>query len=116
MIQFSLPVMLELVDQGVLTMERLVALMCHRPARLFAVSRRGFLRPGYQADVVVVQRGTPWTVTPDVIQSRCGWSPLEGQTLHWQVLKTICNGRMIYDNGTFDPESRGQAVSFRENS
>lgn len=115
MIQFSLPVMLELVDQHVITMPRLVELMCHRPAQLFGVARRGFLRPGYQADVVVVRRGEPWTVTSGIIQSRCGWSPLEGQAFRWRIMNTLCNGKMIYDRGQFFGDSHGQAVAFREN-
>ena len=68
MIQFSLVTMLELVDQGVLTIERLVELMCHNPARLFEVRQRGFLREGYQADIVLVRPDAGWTVTKDVIQ------------------------------------------------
>ena len=77
MIQFSLVTMLELVDQGVLSIERLVELMCHNPARLFEVRQRGFLREGYQADIVLVRPDSGWTVTKDVIQSKCGWSPME---------------------------------------
>ena len=78
MIQFSLPTMLELVDQGVLTIERLVELMAHNPATIFGVRQRGFLRPGYKADLVIVRPNAPWTVTPDIIQSKCKWSPMEG--------------------------------------
>ena len=90
MIQFSLVTMLELVDQGVLSIERLVELMCHNPARLFEVRQRGFLREGYQADIVLVRPDTGWTVTKDVIQSKCGWSPMEGHNwpyffFAWQV-------------------------------
>lgn len=113
MIQFSLVTMLELVDAGVLPIERLVELMCHHPARLFSVSGRGFLRPGYKADVAIVKRGEPWTVTPDMVQSKCGWSPVMGQRYHWQVRQTLCNGRVIYDRGRFLPDSRGEALRFR---
>ena len=83
MIQFSLVTMLELVDQGVLSLERLVELMCHNPARLFEVRQRGFFREGYQADIVLVRPNTGWTVTHDLIQSRCGWSPMEGHMYLW---------------------------------
>lgn len=113
MIQFSLVAMLELVDEGVLTIERLVELMCHNPARLFSVSKRGFIKKGYKADIAIVKAGEPWTVTPETIQSKCGWSPMEGHAFRWRVVSTICNGRMIYDNGTFDGESRGEALVFR---
>lgn len=113
MIQFSLVTMLELVDEGVLTMERLVELMCHNPARIFEVRDRGFLRKGYKADIVLVGRDRQWTVTDDIIRSKCGWSPMEGHRYDWRVVKTICNGRMIYDDGKFDEVSRGEQVMFR---
>lgn len=113
MIQFSLVTMLELVDEGVLTMERLVELMCHNPARIFEVRDRGFLRKGYKADIVLVGRDRQWTVTDDIIRSKCDWSPMEGHRYDWRVVKTICNGRMIYDDGKFDEVSRGEQVMFR---
>ncbi len=112
MVQFSLVAMLELVDMGVLSIERLVELMCHNPARLFEVSKRGFLRKGYKADIVLV-RDESWTVTPECIQSKCGWSPMEGHTFNWQVRTTICNGHIIYNNGVFDSNSRGEELQFR---
>ena len=114
MVQFSLVAMLELVDKGVLTIERLVELMAHGPARLFEVAGRGFMRKGYKADAVVVRPGAPWTVTRDCIQSKCGWSPMEGHTFGWQVRTTVCNGRVIYNNGAFDADSRGEALEFRK--
>lgn len=114
MIQFSLPAMLELADQGVLSVERVVELMAHNPARLFSVSRRGFLRTGYKADITIVRPNAPWTVTTDTIQSKCKWSPLEGHTFQWRIEQTICNGHIIYDKGTFDETYRGEAVIFRQ--
>lgn len=113
MVQFSLPAMLGLVDEGVLTIERLVELMCHNPARLFSVDGRGFLRPGYKADIAIVRPHAPWMVTPAVVQSKCGWSPLDGVRLQWRVEQTLCNGHLVFDRGRFFAESRGQAVSFR---
>lgn len=113
MIQFSLPTMLELVDEGVLPIERMVELMCHHPARLFEVRDRGYIREGAKADLVVVRPQTPWTVTKDVIQSKCKWSPMEGHTYRWQVEKTFCNGRLIYNKGEFDDSSRGEEIRFR---
>ena len=113
MVQFSLVTMLELVNQGVLTIEKLVELMCHHPAQLFDIQERGFLNPGYKADVVVVSPSEPWTVTKDIIQSKCQWSPMEGETYHWQVRQTFCNGQLIYDNGHFDSQSQGEELRFR---
>ena len=113
MLQFSLVAMLELVDRGVLTVERVAELMCHRPAQLFDVRQRGFIRKGYKADLAIVRPNTPWTVTEDCIQSKCGWSPMTGHTFNWRVEHTFCNGRHILDNGRFDASSRGEEVLFR---
>ncbi len=112
MIQFSLVTMLELVDQGVLSLERLVALMCHHPARLFGVQQRGYLREGYRGDITIVRPKSPWTVTKDVIESKCGWSPVEGHTYQWRVERTLCNGVTVYADGAVDREARGEEIRF----
>lgn len=113
MIQFSLVAMLELVDAGVLTIEKMVELMAHHPASLFSLNSRGFLRKGYQADIVIVRPNAPWTVDKEQIQSKCGWSPLEGHEFKWRVEQTICNGHVVYDKGHFDDSYRGEELSFR---
>ena len=112
MIQFSLVTMLELVDAGVLTLPRLVELMCHAPARLFGVERRGFLRPGYRADLVVVRPHQPWTVTKDTILSKCGWSPMEGHEYQWRVERTLCNGQTVYADGQVNADVLGEEIRF----
>ena len=113
MIQFSLVSMLELVDKGVLGIERVAELMCHAPARLFEVRERGFLRPGMKADIVIVKCGEPWKVTKDIIQSKCGWSPMEGHEFSWRVEHTFCNGHHIYNKGVFCADSKGEELLFR---
>ena len=113
MIQFSLVTMLELVDEGVLSLERLVELMCHNPARLFEVRQRGFIRKGYQADLVLVRPNSRWMCTKDTILSKCGWSPMEGHTFNWRVERTLCNGHSVYANGTVDADYIGQPIEFR---
>ena len=112
MVQFSLVTMLELVDQGVLSLERLVELMCHHPATLFGVRHRGFLREGYQADIVLVRPNTGWTVTKEVILSKCGWSPMEGHMYLWRVERTLCNGHTVWQQGRVDTSYIGQPVEF----
>ena len=112
MIQFSLVTMLELVDEGVLTIQRLVELMCHNPARLFGVQQRGFLRPDYRADITIVRPKSPWTVTSDCILSKCGWSPMEGHQYQWRVERTLCNGQTVYANGQVSASVRGEAITF----
>ena len=112
MIQFSLVTMLELVDQGVLTIERLVELMCHNPARLFGVVQRGFLREGYRADITIVRPRAPWIVTNDIIESKCKWSPMEGHEYQWRVERTLCNGQTVYADGAVNAAVLGEEISF----
>lgn len=115
MVQFSLVTMLQQVvpqSQEGLHLERLVALMCHNPATLFHINDRGFLRKGYKADIAIVSN-TPWTLTPEMIESKCGWSPLTGTTFRWRVEHTFCNGVHIYNKSVVDDSYRGEALSFR---
>lgn len=109
MIQFSLVSMLGLVDEGVLSIERMVDAMCHQPAMLFGIQERGFIRKGYKADLVLVQPKN-WTLGIEDILSKCGWSPLEGNNFHWQVKQTYVNGKLAFDNGEIYDNVRGEAL------
>lgn len=111
MVQFSLPSMLGLTTNGVLSIERLVELMCHNPARLYGIEKRGFVREGYWADLTLVRQNS-WEVTKDCIESRCGWSPLEGRTLNWQVEKTWVNGNLVWDGTSVSQQPQGKRVYF----
>lgn len=112
-VQFSLVSVLNLVDEGILNIERLVQLMCHNPAQRFGISRRGFVREGYKADLVLVRPKAPWTLTPNKILSKCGWSPFEGMTFGWRIEKTWCNGYLIYNNGVVtDEDFHGERLAF----
>lgn len=112
MVQFSLVSMLQLMEEDVLSLETIVEKMCHNPARLFRIEDRGFIREGYRADLVLV-RPERWQLTRESILSKCGWSPLEGRTFDWRVMKTFINGHQIYDhtNGV-DDAYRGEALRF----
>jgi dihydroorotase len=112
MVQFSLPAMLSLVDEGILTIERMVELMCHNPAKLFGIEKRGFIREGYHADLTLVRVNSPWQVSKDIIQSRCGWSPLEGRTFNWKVCQTYVNGQLVWDGRQINSSILGQAARF----
>ena len=111
-IQFSLVCMLELVREGVLTIEQVVKKMCHAPADLFQIDKRGYIQPGYKADLVIVNPNHKWTVTPDCIFSKCGWSPYEGKTFHSKVEKTFVNGELVYTDGNVNTSHRGEALRF----
>ena len=111
-IQFSLPSMLQLVDDGVFTIEKVVEKMCHAPAELFKINKRGYIRKGYYADLVLVAPDSPWTVSKENILSLCQWSPFEGRTFNWKVCRTWVNGQCVYNNGTVNDEVRGKALKF----
>ena len=111
-LQFSLTAVMELVHEGSLSIEQLVQKMCHAPATLYQIKNRGYIRPGYQADLVLVNPSEEWTVNNECILSKCGWSPMEGQTFHSKVIKTFANGHLVYDGQKVDTDYRGQALAF----
>lgn len=98
-VQFSLVLMLELVHQGVLTKELVVEKMCHAPSQIFRIDRRGFIREGYYADLVLVDMDETWTLDQSQIHSKCKWSPFENEQFHSRVKKTWVNGALVFDNG-----------------
>jgi dihydroorotase len=112
LVQHSLLAMLDLVGQGRITVERMVEKMCHAPAELFYVNKRGFIRPGYFADLVLVDRENGETVTKEGLLYKCGWSPFEGHHFSSRVEKTWVSGHLAYDNGTFDESKKGHALTF----
>jgi dihydroorotase len=89
--------------------------MCHNPAVLYRIQKRGFIREGYCADLTLVDLNSEWTVSKDNILYKCGWSPLEGTTFHSKVEKTFVNGNLIFDNGSFSEKVKGKALSVKEN-
>lgn len=110
-VQFSLNIMLEFYRQGLISLEKIAEKMCHNPAILYQIEKRGFIREGYFADLTVVDLNASWTVDKDSILSKCGWSPLEGTTFHSKVVRTFVNGNMVYDNGTFNETIKGCALT-----
>jgi dihydroorotase len=112
LVQHSLVAMLELWHRKIFTLEKVVEMMCHNPAILFNVSKRGFIREGYKADLCIVDPSDPWTVSKDNIQYKCGWSPFEGTTFRSKVITTIVNGNIVYNNGVVNEEVRGERLKF----
>ena len=111
-LQFSLNSVRELVHEGLISMEQLVQKMCHAPATLYQIEKRGFIRPGYKADLTIINPNIEWTVNKECILSKCGWSPMEGQTFHSKVEKTFVNGQMVYNGSHVDTLHRGQELRF----
>lgn len=112
LVQHSLPVMLENFRSGKISIEKIVEKMCHNPAILFRIEKRGFIREGYKADLVLVDDQSEWTVSKDNILYKCGWSPLEGMRLHSEVTHTFVNGNLAYENGEVKAEKFGERLLF----
>jgi dihydroorotase len=112
LVQHSLVAMFELHLRGLITLEKVVEKMCHNPAILYGIHGRGFIRKGYKADLVLVDPDSLWEVAKENIHYKCGWSPMEGQTFASRVTHTIINGEVVYENGKFDEEFRGERLEF----
>lgn len=112
LVQHALPAMLEFYHQGKISLEKIVEKMCHNPAILFQVEKRGYIRKGYKADVVLVDLNAPWTVQKDNILYKCGWSPFEGTTFKSRITHTFVNGRLAYKNFKVYDELFGERLTF----
>ena len=112
MVQHALAVMLECVHQGKISIEKVVEKMCHNPAILFAIKERGYIRTGYFADLVLVDKNQAHTITREGLLYKCGWSPLEGTTLRGAVTHTFLNGRLMYENGNIKEAHHAKPLSF----
>lgn len=112
LIQHSLVAMLELARQGVFTKEKVVEVMAHKPAELFHIHKRGYIRPGYYADLALIDPNSPWTVSKENILYKCGWSPLEGETFQHKVVATFVNGEKAFFEGKINENIRGRELVF----
>ena len=112
LVQHSLITMLEMVNQGKIDLKMMVEKMCHAPAKLYKVNKRGYLKAGYYADMVLVDLNRPQQVNRDNILSKCKWSPFEGQTFKSTITHTFVNGTLVYNNGNFIEERKGMALTF----
>ena len=115
LIQHSLVAMLEFCHEGKISVEKVVQKMSHNPAIVFQISRRGFIREGYFADLVLVDMNQPWKVEKDNILSKCGWSPFEGRAFRSRVTHTFVSGHPVYAEGKFDESQKGHRLLFERN-
>lgn len=113
LVQHAIPALLEKVKEGVISIEKLVEKMCHNPAKLFKVEKRGFIKEGFYADLVLVDPTEEWTVNKDNILYKCGWSPFEGVKFSNKITHTFINGNLIYNNGVFNEVIKGKRLLFK---
>lgn len=112
LVQHSLLAMLELASAGCFTPEKVVEKMSHMPADLFHIDRRGYIRPGYYADMVLVDPSKETLVTKESLLYKCGWSPFEGYTFKHEIVQTYVNGTLVYDGGKVDDSTQGMEVRY----
>ena len=112
LVQHAIPAILEKVKEGVISLEKAVEKMCHNPAKLFQIEKRGFIKEGYFADLVLIDTNKPQTVSKDNILYKCGWSPFEGTTFSSTITHTFVNGILMYNNGVFDDKTKGKRITF----
>jgi len=112
LVQHALITMMEAVKEKKITIEKMVEKMCHNPAILFRIEKRGFIREGYFADLVLIDPECPQTVTADNLFYKCGWSPFEGRSFQSSVTHTIVNGNLVFKEGVFYEDVKGQRLLF----
>lgn len=112
LVQHALNAMLEKVKDGTVTLEKMVQKMCHNPAILFQIEKRGYIREGYYADLVVANLNSPWTVSKENIAYKCKWSPFEDTTFSSKVVHTFINGHLGYSNGVFSEKRNAKRLTF----
>lgn len=112
LVQHALPAMLEMCHRKKISIEKVVEKMCHNPAILFQIERRGFIKPGYFADLVMVDLNNPWTVKKDNLLYKCGWSPFEGTTFKSRITHTFVNGSLVYHNSKFYNLNAAKRLTF----
>ena len=112
LVQYSLPVMFEYFKKGKISLEKVVEKMCHNPAILFEIEKRGFVKEGYKADLVLINPNAEITVSKEKILSKCGWSPLENEIFHSEITHTFVNGFLAFENGKVSPEKHGERLLF----
>ena len=115
LIQHSVVAMLEFFHSGKISLEKIVQKMSHNPAIIFQIAKRGFIREGYYADLVLADLRNPWKVEGENIASKCGWSPFHGKVFQSKITNTFVSGHLAYSEGKFNEEMKGQRLTFERN-
>ncbi|TXI68288.1 MAG: dihydroorotase [Flavobacterium sp.] len=112
LVQHAVVAMFEAHHQGKISVEKIVEKMCHNPAKIFKIEKRGFIREGYYADLAIVNAHLPWNVKKENILYKCGWSPFEGYNFKSRITHTFVNGKLVYHNGKVKEVKVGQRLLF----
>ncbi len=112
LVQHAIVAIFEKIKEGVITVEKAVEKMCHNPAKIFQVEKRGFIKEGFYADLVLVDPNAAWEVSKENVLYKCGWSPFEGTTFSSKITHTFVNGNLMYNNGVFNEEIKGERLVF----
>ena len=112
LVQHALPTMMDAAKAGKISLEKMVEKMCHNPAILFRIEKRGYIREGYYADLVIVDPEVSQTVSRENVLYKCGWSPFEGKSFSTSVTHTFVNGHLVFKEGVFFEDEKGQRLLF----
>ena len=112
LVQHAVVAMFEAVHRGKITVEKVVEKMCHNPAKIFKIEKRGFIKEGFYADLAIVNPHLPWNVKKENILYQCGWSPFEGTNFKSRITHTFVNGKLVFANGRIKEVKAGQRLLF----
>ncbi len=112
LVQHAVTAVFEKINEGVISIEKAVEKMCHNPAKIFKIEKRGFVKEGFFADLVLIAPNKPWTVSKENILYKCGWSPFEGVRFSSKITHTFVNGTLMYNEGVFNETTKGKRLLF----
>ncbi|MDY0780525.1 dihydroorotase [Tenacibaculum sp. IB213877] len=112
LVQHAVTAIFEKVKEGIISVEKAVEKMSHNPAKIFKIEKRGFIKEGFYADLVLIDAENPWTVSKENVLYKCGWSPFEGTEFSSKITHTFINGNLMYNNGEFNEEIKGKRLAF----
>jgi dihydroorotase len=112
LVQHALVALFEAHLQGKISVEKIVEKFCHNPAKIFKIEKRGYIKPGFYADLVLIKKSNSWEVTKENVLYKCGWSPFEGTTFNTKISHTFINGELVFENGKITEIKAGKRLLF----